>query len=79
MLILTRRIGEKLLIGDDIEVIVLDINRNQAKIGIKAPRELTVLREELFIRDKRESMGYAEAETEVEAEVVEKEKALSDC
>ena len=47
MLILTRRIGEKLLIGDDIEVVVLDVNRNQVKVGIKAPREMTVLREEL--------------------------------
>lgn len=53
MLILTRRIGEKLLIGDEIEVVVLDVNRNQVKVGIKAPRDLTVLREELYIRDKR--------------------------
>jgi carbon storage regulator len=53
MLILTRRIGEKILIGDDIEVVVLDVNRNQVKVGIKAPRDLTVLREELYIRDKR--------------------------
>lgn len=53
MLILTRRIGEKLLIGDDIEVVVLDVNRNQVKVGIKAPRDLTVLREELYIKDRR--------------------------
>ncbi|MDB2410626.1 carbon storage regulator CsrA [Pseudomonadales bacterium] len=53
MLILTRRIGEKLLIGDNIEVVVLDVNRNQVKVGIKAPRDMTVLREELFVRDKR--------------------------
>ena len=53
MLILTRRIGEKLFSGDEIEVVVLDVNRNQVKIGIKAPRELTVLREELFVKDKR--------------------------
>ena len=43
MLILTRRIGEKLLIGDNIEVVVLDVNRNQVKVGIKAPRDMTVL------------------------------------
>lgn len=53
MLILTRRIGEKLLIGDEIEVVVLDVNRNQVKVGIKAPSDITVLREELYIRDKR--------------------------
>lgn len=53
MLILTRRIGEKLLIGDETEVVVLDVNRNQVKVGIKAPSDITVLREELYIRDKR--------------------------
>lgn len=53
MLILTRRIGEKLLIGDNIEVVVLDVNRNQVKVGIKAPRDMTVLREELYVRDKK--------------------------
>ena len=53
MLMLTRRIGEKLLIGDNIEVVVLDVNRNQVKVGIKAPRDMTVLREELYVRDKR--------------------------
>lgn len=53
MLILTRRIGEKLLIGDNIEVVILDVNRNQVKVGIKAPRDMTVLREELYIRDKK--------------------------
>ncbi|MDG1938235.1 MAG: carbon storage regulator CsrA [Pseudomonadales bacterium] len=53
MLILTRRIGEKLLIGDNIEVVLLDVNRNQVKVGIKAPRDMTVLREELYVRDKR--------------------------
>ena len=53
MQILTRRIGEKLLIGDNIEVVVLDVNRNQVKVGIKAPRDMMVLREELYVIDKR--------------------------
>ncbi|MCX7061349.1 MAG: carbon storage regulator CsrA [Gammaproteobacteria bacterium] len=48
MLVLTRRIGESLLIGNDISVTVLDINGTQVKIGIKAPNNVTVLREELL-------------------------------
>lgn len=59
MLILTRRIGEKLLIGDNIEVVVLDVNRNQVKVGIKAPRDMTVLREELYVRDKKVQYGQS--------------------
>lgn len=47
MLILTRRIGEKVLIGDEITVQVLEVNRNQVRVGISAPRDILVLREEL--------------------------------
>ncbi len=64
MLILTRRIGEKLMIGDDIDVIVLDITSTQVKLGIKAPRSTSILREELFRADKKllESELLAEQE-----------------
>lgn len=55
MLILTRRIGEKLIIGDDIEVVVLGIKGGQVKIGINAPDHVTVDREEIHIRKKKES------------------------
>ena len=48
MLILTRRIGESLLIGYEVSVTVLGINGTQVKIGIKAPNNVTVLREELL-------------------------------
>lgn len=47
MLILTRRVGETLVIGDDIEVTILGINRNQVKVGINAPRDVEVHREEV--------------------------------
>ena len=48
MLILTRRIGETLVIGDDISVTVLGVNGNQVKIGITAPRSVPVHRQELL-------------------------------
>lgn len=48
MLILTRRVGESLIIGQDIEVAVLSIKGNQVRIGIKAPKEISVLRQELI-------------------------------
>ena len=48
MLILTRRVGESLMIGQDIEVAVLSVKGNQIRIGIKAPKEVSVLRQELI-------------------------------
>ncbi len=48
MLILTRSIGEKIMVGDDIQIVVLDVNTKQIKLGIAAPQDLTILREELY-------------------------------
>ncbi len=48
MLILTRRIGETLMIGDDVQVTLLGIKNNQARIGISAPKEVEVHREEIY-------------------------------
>ena len=57
MLILTRRINETLNIGDDIQVSVLGIKGNQVRIGINAPRDVQVHREEIYRRIKREETG----------------------
>lgn len=50
MLILTRRVGETVMIGDEVVVTVLGIKGNQVRIGVKAPRNVTVHREEIFDR-----------------------------
>lgn len=55
MLILTRKIGESLLIGDDVEITVLSIRGSQVKLGVKAPKEISVHREEIYQRIKAHS------------------------
>lgn len=54
MLILTRRVGETLMIGQDVTVTVLGVKGNQVRIGINAPKDVSVHREEIFQRIKQE-------------------------
>ena len=60
MLILTRRVGETLMIGDQVTVTVLGVKGNQVRIGINAPKDLAVHREEIFQRIRKEQEGGGE-------------------
>lgn len=53
MLILTRRVGEAVNVGDDVKVVVLGVNGSQVRIGVQAPRDVAVHREEVAERIKR--------------------------
>ncbi len=50
MLILTRRVGETLMVGDDVTITVLGIKGNQVRIGVNAPKDIAVHREEIYLR-----------------------------
>ena len=52
MLILTRRVGETICIGDDVEVTIMDVNRSQVRVGVKAPRDVAVDRQEIHQRKR---------------------------
>lgn len=71
MLILTRRVGETVMIGNDVTVTVLGVKGNQVRIGINAPKNVAVHREEIYERIKREQQGgEPQGESEQTAEYV---------
>ena len=57
MLILTRRVGETVMIGDSVTVTVLGVKGNQVRLGVNAPKDVAVHREEIYERIKREQDG----------------------
>ena len=63
MLTLTRKVGESIRIGDDIEIVVKEIRRNQVRIGIVAPREVPIYREEVYESIKSEDESDDQDET----------------
>jgi carbon storage regulator len=62
MLILTRRVGETLMVGDDVTVTVLGVKGNQVRIGVNAPKDVSVHREEIYQRIQREKSQESEQE-----------------
>ncbi|MBC8555964.1 MAG: carbon storage regulator CsrA [Candidatus Brocadiales bacterium] len=55
MLILTRKLGESIIIDENVQISVIEINKNNIKIGVNAPKELTIYREEVFLKIKDEN------------------------
>lgn len=60
MLVLARKVGEKIILNDDIEIIVLDSNQNTVRIGVNAPKNVTVYREELYREIKNANISSKE-------------------
>ncbi len=56
MLILTRRVGETLMVGDEITITILGVKGNQVRVGINAPRKISVHRKEIYIKIRNERM-----------------------
>lgn len=61
MLILSRKAGEKLMIGDNVELTILGIKGNQVRVGVSAPKDVPVHREEVYLRIQSEKQDMAKA------------------
>jgi carbon storage regulator len=69
MLILTRRVGETVMIGNDVTVTILGVKGNQVRVGINAPKTIAVHREEIYERIKREQEGNTDNDDEPQSPV----------
>lgn len=64
MLIITRRAGQKVMLGDDVAIHVMEIAGNNVRLGIDAPKEMPVYREEIWVAVKQENESAAKGESE---------------
>lgn len=70
MLVLTRKLNESIMIGHDVKITVVDVRGDQVKLGISAPRQIAVHREEVYLEIQRESRMAAESNGPGEAKSV---------
>ena len=78
MLVLTRRTGQSILVGDDIVITVLELSRDQVRIGIRAPRSVSVHREEVYEEILLSNRAAAAAATASVPAAVERPSAFGD-
>ena len=62
MLVLARKLNESIMIGDDIEIVVIDIKGDQVKLGVKAPRDITVHRKEIYLEIQNQNVEALNAD-----------------
>ncbi len=62
MLVLARRLNESIMIGDDVEVVVIDIKGDQVKLGIRAPKKVTVHRKEIYMEIKNANIDASKSD-----------------
>ncbi|HXI09357.1 MAG TPA: carbon storage regulator CsrA [Thermodesulfobacteriota bacterium] len=65
MLVLTRKSGEGIRLGDEIKIVVLELKENQVKLGIEAPHEIPVHREEIYLKIQEDNIRAAELPADV--------------
>jgi carbon storage regulator len=66
MLVLARRLNESIMIGDDIEVVIIDIKGDQVKLGIRAPKRVTVHRKEIYDEIRKENIAAVDSKLKPE-------------
>jgi carbon storage regulator len=72
MLVLTRKLNESIMIGHEVKITVVDVRGDQVKLGISAPRQIAVHREEVYLEIQREGRHESPPEGELEAKPVVK-------
>lgn len=77
MLVLSRKSNQSIIIGKDIEIMILDIQKDQIKIGIKAPKEVSVFRKEIYLQIQLQNISASETSNQLQdAEKILKKTGL---
>lgn len=70
MLVLTRKVGEKILVGDDVVISVVEVNRGSVRLGVEAPQTVSILRYEVYERIQEENLEASRAATATDIQQV---------